>query len=122
MDPYLSAGLLLLVAAGLGLTMAVLPSLTGPRRPRERKYQPYECGMPPETGVQRPFSVHFYLVAMVFILFDVEVAFLVPWAVSARELGVGALPAVGAFLAVLAIGWGYLLRERILDVEKGGRG
>ncbi len=114
-DPYLEALLLLLAAAGLGGVLALLPSLTGPRRPRARKSQMYECGVPLQDEGGRPIPIHFYLVAMAFILFDIEVAFLVPWAVAARELGAGGLGAAALFVGVLALGLVYVWRSDILE-------
>lgn len=114
-DPYLEAFLLLLAAAGLGTVLAILPSLTGPRRPRPRKTETYECGVPLQDEGGRPIPIHFYLVAMAFILFDIEVAFLVPWAVAARELGLRGLAAAGLFVGVLALGLVYVWRSDILE-------
>ncbi len=102
-------------AAGLGAVMALLPSLTGPRRPRPKKSETYECGVPLVDTGAGPIPIHFYLVAMAFILFDIEVVFLIPWAVAARELGRAGLAAAGLFIGLLALGLAHIWREGILD-------
>lgn len=114
-NPYVQALLLLLAAAGIGTVLAILPSLTGPRRPRVRKEQTYECGVPLQDTADRPFPIHFYLVAMAFILFDIEVAFLFPWAVAARDLGAWGLGAAGLFVGILTLGLVYVWRSGVLE-------
>lgn len=125
MNPYVEAFLLMAAAAALGTVMTLLPTavsfLLGTRRPRPKKYETYECGVPLQDTARRPVAVHFYLVAMAFILFDVEIAFLIPWAVAARGLGAAGLAAAGLFAGILALGLVYVWREGVLDVMAGGR-
>src|ERR1700756_488525 len=75
------------LGAGLSRISLVLSSVLGPRKPSPEKLAPYECGMPPVGDARERQSVKFYLVAMIFLLFDIEVAFLYPWAIAFRELG-----------------------------------
>ena len=109
---------MVLLALGLALTLLKAAELLGPRRPRAVKASPYESGMDPIGTARERYSVKFYLVAMIFIVFDVELVFLYPWAVSFRtfiEAG-AALPAlaiVGTFLFILVVGLIY-------DLRKGG--
>lgn len=112
--------LMVVLALGLALTLLKAAELLGPYRPRAVKAMPYESGMDPVGTARDRYSVKFYLVAMIFIVFDVEVAFLYPWAVTFREtlerapgLGLGILGVVGVFLFILTLGLVY-------DVKKGG--
>jgi NADH-quinone oxidoreductase subunit A len=102
----------LLAAAVLGLHMFL-----GGRRPTVEKSLPYESGMWPAGGVRARVPVRYYLVAMLFILFDVEIVFVYPWAVLVRELGARGLGEMFTFLAVLAVGYLYLVKRRALEWE-----
>jgi NADH-quinone oxidoreductase subunit A len=112
--------LLLMMAMALGLAMTLLmgAELLGPKRPNRVKMGAYESGMDPIGTARERFSVKFYLIAMIFIVFDVEVVFMYPWAVSFREFldagaGFGVLMAIILFTVILAIGLLY-------DIKKGG--
>lgn len=102
------------VAIYLGLITALASGLTfsayflGPWRPNPDKQDPYECGVPLVGGTRERFSVRFYLVAIMFILFDIETVFLIPWAVLHKSLGVLGLIEIGIFFAVLGFGLAYL--------------
>jgi len=96
----------------------VLSEILGRRKPGVRKSDPYECGMPIRGGAKARFSIHYYLVALLFILFDVETAFLLPWAANARELGAAGLAAMGGFLVVLAVGLVYVIRKGALEWDR----
>jgi len=109
----LYAGLLV----GLGIVILLASRLLGPRRIAREKMEPYECGVPILSPVRQRFPVHFYLVAIVFILFDIETVFLIPWAVIFRSLGVAGLVEMGAFLLVVAFGLVYVWRRGVLDWE-----
>lgn len=117
-------GLLALVVpvAILCLTACLGPR-PAPRSDTEDKLSVYECGMTPRTDARRRFSAKFYLVAVLFVLFDVEVAFLIPWAVTFRELGQssemgwGILLAMAAFIEVLVVGLIYLIKRGALEWE-----
>ncbi len=110
--------LMLGLALGLALTLLLGQRLLGPRRPNWIKESAYESGMDPMGTARQRFSVKFYLVAMIFIVFDVEIVFLYPWAVSFQEfllagVGQGALVVVAIFIVILAVGLIY-------DIKKGG--
>lgn len=100
-----------LTAGGL-LTLSLL---LGPKRTRPERLDPYECGVPQVGPTRERFHVHFYLVAVMFMLFDIELVFLMPWAVACRELGTAALIEVLIFIGILMFAWLYLIRRRILD-------
>ena len=115
---FIALLLVLGLALGLALTLLLAQRLLGPRRPNRIKESAYESGMDPMGTARQRFSVKFYLVAMIFIIFDVEVVFLYPWAVTFHEflasgIGLGVLVVVAVFIAVLAVGLLY-------DIKKGG--
>ena len=107
----------LLILFSVSLANAVLmvgaSTILNPRRPTPQKEMPYESGMIPLGDTRQRFSVKFYMVAISFIVFDLEAVFLIPWAVEMRELGWGAFVAVSMFVAVLAVGLAY-------EWKKGG--
>lgn len=107
-------GLVLVFVAGL----LALTAWIGRPRQAVGKAVPYECGMTPVGDARARFSVHYYLVAVLFILFDVEALFLVLWALRARELGPTGLVEVGFFLAVLAVGWLHIWRRGGLEWDR----
>jgi NADH-quinone oxidoreductase subunit A len=103
------------VAVGFGVVTVVASQLLGPRVRTAEKLAPYECGVPPVGDARERQSVHFYLVAMVFLLFDIEVAFLFPWALALRDLGWAAYVQVVLFTVVLAAGYAYIWRKGLLE-------
>lgn len=118
LSDFLPLLLMLLIATGLAMTLLKAAELLGPKRPNRIKQKAYESGMDPIGTARERYSVKFYLVAMIFIVFDVEVVFLYPWAASFDEfMAAGqALPVLGIvffFIAILAIGLLY-------DIKKGG--
>ena len=107
----LMLGVVVLLAGG----MIVLSHWLGQRRPTRAKLAAYECGVPPTGDARQRFSVKFYLVAMVFILFDVEVVFLYPWAVVFRELKMFGFVEMLLFLLLVVAGFAYLWKKGVLD-------
>ena len=97
------------------LIMIGLSVLLGPRNPTPEKLAPYECGMPAVGDARERQSVKFYLVAMIFLLFDIEVAFLYPWAVSLRDLGWSGFVQIVTFSLILLVGYVYVWRKGVLD-------
>src|SRR3977135_1605303 len=87
MQGWLSIVIMIALGAGFALTSVLLSSVLGPRKPTPEKMAPYECGMPPVGNARERQSVKFYLVAMIFLLFDIEVAFLYPFSMALRQLG-----------------------------------
>lgn len=109
--------ILLLVSIALGFIVVGLGHLFGPRRPTSRKSAPYESGMVPYGNATRRISVRYYLIAVLFILFDVETIFLIAWAVVFRQLGVGGLISMFIFLAILVVGFVYAWKKGALEWE-----
>jgi NADH-quinone oxidoreductase subunit A len=109
----------ILILVGLAALFAggsiLLSALLGPRRPTAEKLSPYECGIEPVGTARERFSVKFYLVAMLFIIFDMEIVFLYPWAVVYRQLKVFGLAAMGSFLLVLLAGFLYVWKKGGLE-------
>ena len=95
--------------------MLVLSQLVSPQRPTALKAAPYESGMPPLGGARERFSVKFYLVAMLFIVFDIEVVFLIPWGVAFRQLGWSGFFAMTVFILVLEVGHAYAWKRGALE-------
>jgi NADH-quinone oxidoreductase subunit A len=111
LNPYVPILILLGLAAAIAVAMVILSSLISRilrlRRPSTRKLQPYECGMTPVGGARVRFTIRFYLVAMLFILFDVEAIFLYPWAAVQRSLGLFGLVEMVLFIIILGVGYVY---------------
>jgi NADH-quinone oxidoreductase subunit A len=109
----------ILIMIGLGLGFAggsvLFSQFLGPRKPTPEKMAPYECGMPPVGDARERQSVKFYLVAMVFLLFDIEIAFLYPWAIAARELGPIGFWQIVTFISLLVAGYVYVWRKGAFD-------
>ena len=103
------------LGAGFGAFNVLLSFLLGPNKPTPEKLAPYECGMPPVGDARERHPVQFYLVAMIFLLFDIEVAFLYPWAMALRDLGWGGFVQVVLFMALLLAGYTYVWRKGALD-------
>src|SRR6266852_4118624 len=108
----------LLLAMVLSGAILLLSSIVGWRRPSTVKNQPYECGITPIGDAREPFSVKFYLVAMVFILFDVEAIFLYPWAYIFRSLRWYGFGEMMLYIAILLVGYLYLWKKGALDWHK----
>jgi NADH-quinone oxidoreductase subunit A len=108
----------LLIAIGLAGLLTALSVAIGWRRPSRTKQQAYECGMEPTGDAREPFSVKFYLVAMVFILFDVEAIFLYPWAYIFRSLRWYGFVEMMIYIAILLVGYLYLWKKGALDWHK----
>ena len=104
-------GVAILAAAG----MLAVSALTVRARPTPEKQTPYESGIPPLGDARERFSVKFYMVAMLFIIFDIEVVFLYPWAVSFRELGIQGFVTMLIFIIVLLVGFIYVWRKGALE-------
>ena len=115
MQGWVSILIMTALGAGFALISVLLSSLLGPRKPSPEKAAPYECGMPPVGDARERQSVKFYLVAMIFLLFDIEVAFLYPWAMALRDLQWAGYVQVLLFLVLLLAGYVYVWRKGVLD-------
>jgi NADH-quinone oxidoreductase subunit A len=114
-DNYLPILIFLAVAGGFGLVLLALGWVLGPRRPDSEKVSPYECGFEAFEDSRTKFDVRYYLVAILFIIFDLEIAFLFPWAVSLDAIGGFGLLSMGIFLAVLVVGFIYEWKKGALE-------
>ena len=112
---YFPVLVIMLLAAGFVTTMLLLSIFIGPRRLSEMKDDPFECGTVATGTANERFSVKFYLVAMIFILFDIEIVFLYPYALQAMKLGAPGFLAMLSFVGVLGIGLAYVWRRGLLD-------
>ena len=117
---YLPVLIMLCLGLGLGSVILIASSFLGPRLGNKRKDQPFECGVPPFGNTQHRFSVRFYLIAILFLLFDVEAIFFFPFGMIFREflaLGPAILWSMGTFVGVLLVGYIYVLRRGALEWE-----
>jgi NADH-quinone oxidoreductase subunit A len=114
---YVPILILLVLSTGLAFLIVGLGHLFGPRRPTERKATPYESGMRPIGSGARRMPIRFYLVAVLFILFDIEVVFLFPWAVVYRQLGLFGLIEMLIFIVILLVGYVYAWKKGALEWE-----
>lgn len=117
LDQDLPILLFILVGVGVGVVPQVLGRLLGPVRPDSEKNSPYECGFEAFEDARMKFDVRYYLVAILFILFDLEIAFLFPWAVALKEIGPVGFWSVMIFLAILVVGFVYEWKKGALDWE-----
>lgn len=127
MNPYIPLMMLFAFAALLGVVILILSHLINPKKYAVEKMQTYECGFDPIGDSRHRFSVKFYLVAMLFILFDVEIALLYPWAVffgapgATPEIRLFALVELLVFVGILAVGYVYLYKAGAFDWAEGIR-
>ena len=117
LEQYLPVILFLLVGVSVGILPQLLGYILGPNRPDEAKNSPYECGFEAFEDARMKFDVSYYLVAILFILFDLEIAFLFPWAVALKDLGATGFWAVVVFLGILVVGFIYEWKKGALDWE-----
>ncbi len=112
---YVPVFVFLLLCLLIGVLVIALSTLLARRRPTPQKLMPYECGMDPIGSARRRFSVRFFVVAILFILFDIEAVFLYPWAVIFRELGLFGLVEMAVFVGILLLGLFYVWRKGALE-------
>jgi NADH-quinone oxidoreductase subunit A len=105
------------VAVGFALFVLLASALIGKRKITPQKMIPYECGMDPIGEARKPFSVKFYIVAMLFIIFDIEAVFLYPWALIFKDLRVFGLVEMAVFVAILLVGFIYVWKKGALEWE-----
>ncbi|HEU0151859.1 MAG TPA: NADH-quinone oxidoreductase subunit A [Arenimonas sp.] len=114
---YLPILLFLFVSTGLGIVLLVLGWALGPKRPTSEKLSPYECGFEAFEDARMQFDVRYYLIAIQFIIFDLEIAFVFPWAVNFRNLGIVGLTEMGIFIGLLVLGFVYVWKKGALEWE-----
>ena len=114
---YFSILLFLLIALGLSIGFIVMNFLFSPKKPDPEKLSAYECGFEPFSDSRMEFDVRFYLVAILFIIFDLEIAFLFPWAISLGTIGILGFLSMMIFLLILTVGFIYEWKKGALDWE-----
>ena len=117
LEAYRPVLLFILVGLAIGVAPQAIGYFLGPQRPNEAKNSPYECGFEAFEDARMKFDVRYYLVAILFILFDLEIAFLFPWAVALKEIGPVGFWAMMIFLAILVVGFAYEWKKGALDWE-----
>ena len=114
---YLPLVVFIAVALAIGLALLIVPFIVAYQQPDPEKMSAYECGFNAFDDARMKFDVRYYLVAILFILFDLEIAFLFPWAVSLRDIGASGFWAMMVFLAILVVGFIYEWKKGALDWE-----
>ncbi len=117
LDIYLPILVVIGVAVAFAVGSVVLSRLIGVKKPSAVKLAPYECGMPLIGTAQERFSIKFYIVAMLFILFDIEAVFLYPWAIIFKKLGLFGFAEMGVFIVILLVGYIYVWKKGALEWE-----
>lgn len=117
LENYLPVLIFIVLGLVLGVLPVILGKLLAPSRPDAEKNSPYECGFEPFEDARIQFDVRYYLVAILFIIFDLEIAFLFPWAVVFKQLGWEAMAAMGLFLTLLTVGFIYEWKKGALEWE-----
>ena len=118
LDSYGPLLLMFILAAFTAGALITVSSLVGRHKPTREKDQPYECGIRPTGDARQPFSVHFYMVALIFILFDIEAIFLYPWALVYHDLRVFGFVEMLLYIMILLVGYLYLWKKGALDWNK----
>lgn len=117
LENYLPVFIFMLIGLLVGVIAPLIGYLLSPHRPDPEKLSAYECGFESFSDARMPFDVRYYLVAILFIIFDLETAFLVPWAVVFRELGWFGMAVMGIFLGLLTVGFIYEWKKGALEWE-----
>jgi len=113
-EVYFPLAALIIIGALAAFAVVVLSLILGKKAPNQAKSEPYECGMVPIEDARGRFSVKFYLIAILFIIFDIEVVFLYPWAVIYRQLAWFGLMEMGVFILILLVGYFYIVKKGAL--------
>jgi NADH:ubiquinone oxidoreductase subunit 3 (chain A) len=114
---YLPILIFILFGLGLGLVLVLAGFVLGPRKPNEEKNSPYECGFEAFEDSRMKFDVRYYLIAILFIVFDLEIAFLFPWATALDEVGLFGFGAMAIFIGILLVGFLYEWKKGALEWE-----
>jgi len=112
---YLPIALMFVVAAGFVITTMVATHVLGPKRKTKTKLESFECGIESQGNARVPFPIRYFLVAILFVLFDVEVIFMYPWAVNFKDFGVTGLLQMLVFISLLLVGFVYIIRKKALE-------
>lgn len=117
LSDYLPILIFLAIATVMAIVIILIPFVVALRRADKEKLSPYECGFEPFSDTRNQFDVRFYLVSILFIIFDLEIAFLFPWAITLNEIGLVGFWSMMAFLFVLTVGFAYEWKKGALDWE-----
>ncbi|MFO0321743.1 MAG: NADH-quinone oxidoreductase subunit A [Bacteroidota bacterium] len=115
---YLPIVLMFIVALGFVVTTMVVSHWLGPKRKTKIKLESFECGIESEGNARLPFAIKYFLVAILFVLFDIEVIFMYPWAVNFKQLGILGVIEVFTFIILLLVGFYYMLSKKALKWEE----
>lgn len=115
---YLPIVLMFIVALGFVVTTMILSHWLGPKRKTKIKLESFECGIESEGNARLPFAIKYFLVAILFVLFDIEVIFMYPWAVNFKDLGMFGVIEVFTFIILLLVGFYYMLSKKALKWEE----
>lgn len=116
-DLVIQFGLMFCIGAAMAILFVAISHLLSPKSKNPNKDRAYECGVVPQADARAPFNVHYYLVAVLFVLFDLEAVFIYPWAVSLRSLGTAALIEMFVFIAILLVGYFYAWKKGVFEWE-----
>jgi NADH-quinone oxidoreductase subunit A len=116
-DLVIQFGIMFAIGAAMAVAFVSISHLLSPKSTNPNKGLPYECGVLPKGDARAPFNVHYYLVAVLFVLFDLEAVFVYPWAISLRSLGTAALAEMFVFIAILLVGYVYAWKKGVFDWE-----
>jgi len=114
---YFPVLLFLAVATAIGIALLILGNVLGPKKPGAEKLAPYECGFEAFEDARMKFDVRYYLIAILFVIFDLEIAFVIPWAVVFEGLGLFGLVEMGMFIGLLVLGFVYVWKKGALEWE-----
>lgn len=116
-DLIIQFAIMFAIGAAMAISFVAISHLLAPRSANPNKVLPYECGVVPSGDARAPFNIHYYLVAVLFVLFDLEAVFIYPWAVSLRNLGTPALIEMFVFIVILLIGYVYAWKKGVFEWE-----
>lgn len=116
-EQYFPVLIFIILGAIFGVVPVALGAMLGPRKPNSVKNAPYECGFPPFENARMKFDVRYYLIAILFIIFDLEIVFLFPWAVSLNNMDAIGFISMGVFLLILLVGFIYEWQKGALEWE-----
>ena len=114
---YAPIAIMFVLALGFVVTTMAVPHALGPKRKSKTKLDPFECGIESQGNARVPFNIKYFLVAILFVLFDVEVIFMYPWAVNFKDLGLPGFLEMLVFIGLLLIGFFYLIKKGALNWE-----
>jgi NADH-quinone oxidoreductase subunit A len=116
-DLVVQFAIMLAIGAAMAIAFVSISHLLAPRSTNPNKGEPYECGVVPRHDARAPFNIHYYLVAVLFVLFDLEAVFVYPWAITLRKLGTPALIEMFVFIAILLVGYFYAWKKGVFEWE-----